>query len=504
MDQADNTEARSGYLHLIDRLMLCLALVILLLAISARLSKLRSYSLNLSGEEQNVMYGLIKMDLGMPLYTDPEDVPFDVIQYTPGLYYLVTGVGAITGLDGEDPRSVYVVARSVGLVLNLLFVAAAFALARWLGARVGASALWASVLFSLLVMQVYSRPDALHLTLFAASMLLFFGSLRKKGREEAWQMGLATVVACGAVLAKQSGALTLFIIGGYLLFTRQWSLFLRQVLIGSAVLGLAFGVLAWHYDGQVLFKNIVTGIQNGPYASMIWLDMNFHHPARMLVQAVCLVLAVLMLRNPDAVRKAIGTGLLLSFFFAIFTTMKHGSSPGYHSENLFLVAAVMPTLQVSANGWRPIIVQLALFVLALANVRFSQLLRGAASMDDLLHAQIESAEYANARAMATEFRTDPSFQEGLVYLAAHDHLENFLVGRSVANAKDIYCLKSTREHLDLTGLQQAMDSGRIRFIVSTGTVPPLPFFGKNHPPFRYLGPRHGYHLYLNTAAINAQ
>lgn len=485
----------------LDRLLLLAAAAIVALTLVARLGMTRSYDLSLSGEEQNVVHGILKMGLGTPLYTDPERAPFDVIQYTPGFYYLVTGIRMTMGTDAADPRTAYLLARSAGLVLNLLFAVMAFVLARRLGSGPGMAALWAAVLFSQLPRQVLSRPDALHLALFAASMLFFFDALVHEGARKRSGLALAVMVACCAVLAKQSGALALFIIGGHLLLTRQWALLARQVLIGAAVLLPAFGLLAWHYDGQVLFKNIVTGIQNGPHASIwTWVDQNVRPAPRMIAQLIGIVLAVRMVRTGDERHKALGTGIILSWAFAVFTTMKHGSSPGYHSENLFLLAALMPTLRPWATVRKAPYAQAALVLLALSIVRYDRLLAGAAGARGLLRPVPESAAYRDARAMAAEFRSDRDLREGLVFLTAHDHLEHFLIGRSAATQKDIVCLATSRAHYDFGRLSRAMANGDIRIILSRDTVDVLPFFGNSHPPLRALGVRHGYHLYVNTAA----
>ncbi|MCC6402153.1 MAG: hypothetical protein IT227_15430 [Flavobacteriales bacterium] len=479
--------------------MLILAFAITVLTVLARIDMLGSYDLNTSGEEQNVVYGVIKLaSKDLPLYTDPEQRPYDVIQYTPGFYYLCRGVGALTGMDPQEPRSVYLVVRWCGLVLNIVFVVLGFSMARRMGAAVPAAALGGSVLFSMLARQVHSRPDALHLVLFAGAMWLLIAPPRGQGNGSERVSLWATLLACLSVLCKQSGALALLVIGAYLILLGRWRELGRHVLFGIAVLGTAFGLLAWAYGPEVLQANIITGINNGRHVHLAtWTDQNFGQVQRVVLQLIGIGGALMLLVRGAPRERALGLGILLAYAFALFTTLKHGSSPGYHSENLLLMIVLLCNTALIGRfvRWRHAVPVLSLVMLL--NVRPDRLVRGASSIDELTHPVPASQAYRDATAMAAAFRNDPDLSSGLVFLDRHDHLENFLVGRSVGTQKDIICLKTSQEHYDLSGLRSDMADGSIRYIVAKGPVDELPFFGREHPEFIELGVRYGYHLYRN-------
>ena len=67
---------------------IALAIALTVTTLASRISLINTHLLNIMGEEQNVVYGIIKWMQGSPLYTDPAILPMDIIQYAPSYYYL--------------------------------------------------------------------------------------------------------------------------------------------------------------------------------------------------------------------------------------------------------------------------------------------------------------------------------------------------------------------------------------------------------------------------------
>ncbi len=154
---------KSSGMRVLQYASIALAIALTVTTLASRISLIDTHLLNIMGEEQNVIYGIIKWMQGGPLYTDPAILPMDIIQYAPSYYHLVGGIGELLGVDPSEPQNIYALTRTVGLLLNLLFVVIGYGIARQLGATRWVGILWSAVLFSFLPVQIYSRTDALNL-----------------------------------------------------------------------------------------------------------------------------------------------------------------------------------------------------------------------------------------------------------------------------------------------------------------------------------------------------
>lgn len=475
---------------------LAIAVGLFITTFAGRASLVDTHELNIMGEEQNIVYGVIKWMQGTPLYSDPEALPMDIIQYPPAFYYLAGGLGTAFAVDTTEPQEVYVLIRTIGLVLNLLFAWSCYWIARELGAPWWWAVLWGTVLFSFLPRQVYSRPDALNLVLFAGSMYFL---LRGAGRRSSNDLLFATLLGCAAVMAKQSGVLALGVIGAWALFTRQWTVLLRHVVLSTIVLAICIGWLCLHYGTHVIVLNLVTSIRNGIDLTLFRTLLTPRFLGMFLVQAIALVLCWRWWRGTGPQLKALSVAYSLSIAFGYATSIKYGSSTAYYMEGMLLATAAMALW--SGSSWvvadRSRLVGISL--LALLFIQPRQVAWGATVLLGRDTVVNELHEYQEAKAMAAFLREDPRFRKGLVLVYYHDHLENFLVGRSVLTQKDIYQLPTSAAHYDLSAYRNALEDGTIRFVVMRSPGP-LALVGDAHPPLALADQRNGYLLYINSAS----
>jgi len=470
--------------------------------LAGRISLVNAVFLDLNGAEENVVYGIIKVMKGMPLYTDPGSPPFDVIQYTPLYYWLAAGIGHLFGVDALEPQQVYALGRALGLVLNIGFVVTCFFLARYLRAPVWSAALWSVALFALLPRQMYARPDALYLLFFALAMLCFLRYAQYAGTPFGRRsLLLCSVLCCFAVLAKQTGVLPIGIVGAWLLVQRRWKDLAQHAVTCSVIGGLAIGVLCAAYGATTLYENVVIGVRNGFSARLVrTIYLGGAHWALILVQAAGLVLALRLWRCTVPERRALGLAVLITFAFGLLTSLKHGSSHTYYMENVLLASALIAALAAGLPARGAVPVHWAVIGLGAFCIPMGKLAWGTGVLLGKAPAPDERAAYTQAERMADGFRNDPTLREGFVLITAHDHLENFLVGRSMLTQKDVILLYSVRRHLDLSAFQRMLHNGRIRFVVSRSPVEELPFVGRAFPELRPLGERNGYLVFENTAA----
>lgn len=454
------------------------------------------YTIDLGGIEGNVVHGIQKLLMGLPLYEDPERPTFDVVQYTPLYYYLVAGLGHLFGVDPAQPQEVFMLSRLVSLGCNLASVGVVFGTIRRLGAARWLALFWSLLLFATLTRHFYSRPDSLYLLLFATSLALFLRALALPG-ERAQRRALlwATGVACLSVLTKQSGVLPLGIIGLHLLWQRRWKDLLAQTALAAVVLTLALGALCLHYGGHVLYQNIVTGLKNGfsleifrtVFGTRRYLTIvGFHVLGGML--------AWRMMRGADPVRKALGLAIPITFLFALVTGLKSGSRLNYFLENFLVVfvalplAFTIPKERLSRYG------QVAL--LAYAFLHFTMgVLRLRAVVNGIEAKEQGRERYAQAAAFAAHLRHDKHLRPGeYVFINGRDFLEHFLVGHDVLGQKDIVTYSRERIY-DYRAFFIAMDDGAVRFVVSRAPVSHLHYLGRTFTGFVPVEVSLGYHLY---------
>ena len=483
---------------------LLVAALILITLVAGRMSLVNAVIFDLNGAEENVTYGIIKVMKGLPLYSSPEAVPFDVIQYTPAYYALAAGIGTIVGVDPLEPQQVYALSRTIGLVLNLGFVIVASLIALRLGAPRWAAALWCVALFALLPRQMYSRPDALYLLFFALAMLSFLRGLsQEETSARSRNLMLASLWCSLAVLAKQTGVLPMGIIGLHFMIARQWKDLGRHVIVCTLVAGSILGWMFLHYGAETVYQNIVVGVRNGFSTKLVrTIYLSGTHWGLILTQAAGVILAVRMLRELNPMRRALGLAIGVTFVFGLVTSLKHGSSHTYYMENVLLASAAIAALAVHWDRPHTTPVHWAVAGLALFCVEPGKVLWGSTVLAGRNEVADQREAYTQASQLAQAFRTDPALQEGLVLITEHDHLENFLVGRSVITQKDVILLYSVRRHFDLSGSQRALNDGSIRFVVSRKPFTELPLVGSAYPKLTPLGERNGYLVFENSAHVH--
>lgn len=475
-----------------------LAVILVITTLASRISLVDTHLLNIMGEEQNVVYGIIKLMQGGPLYTDPAALPMDIIQYAPNYYFLVGGIGELLGIDPSEPQNIYILSRTVGLLLNLLFVVIGYCIARQLGATRWVGILWSAVLFSFLPVQIYSRTDALNLVFFASAMLFLLRSI-VRGSEGNMQLFLATILGCLAMLSKQTGVLPLIIIGVWLLINKEWRMLGKQFIAGLIVLGVLVGLMFWHYGVVVVIDNLFTSVRNNVDLILLRTLMTFRYAGMFIAQLLGLYVAFRWWKNGDAKKRGWALAFTFSLLFGYITSLRLGSSVAYYMEGMLLLTAAMSVVQTQVLEQQGSITKWSMFGLALLFVQPKQLAWGTTVLLGRNTVENERAVYEEARALAKEFKEDPELRDGYILLNYHAHFENFIVGRSVLTQKDIFQQPNAIANYDLSAYYAALEDGTIRFIVIWDPTIPLCIVGDDHPPLRLIGVRHGYHIYENTA-----
>ena len=320
-----------------------------------RLYLVTAYVPELGGIESNVIYSLQRILDGYPLYVDPATPPYSITQYTPLYYYLCWGVGRIFGVDAANVHHVYVLSRSVSLLLNLLFAWSVFAILRNVF-RVKRSVSLLALVYAFVYLdeESFSRPDSLFNLLALLTVGLFLKLLTEEDQPRSrWYLVGASALSVVAIFAKQSAIYLPILLLFYLVFFLQnfrWAMI--ALLTITATFGLLL-VLSGQNDFHTFFQNTVQGVNNG--ASLSWFVeriMVEHFQKERFINILGLFGGFHFLaKGKSHPLKFLGLALLGSFSFALITSIKIGAAPNYFTEFIVLTVIAVVVLVATYDPW---------------------------------------------------------------------------------------------------------------------------------------------------------
>lgn len=297
------------------------------------------------GLEHNVVYSVIKLLSGRPLYTDPLSPPFDLTQYAPLYYVLTAGVAAALGIEAQSVYQVSVVARGVSTMCAALLCAAIYLFAT----RVLMTGRSVAALCSATVLVLESQWLFLGLTNSLNSLCMFLAvaltatSLVRSpsGDRSEWLVLilLSALFGAAAVLTKQSGMQVLLLIGSFLALKRRWAQLLCLLVVSALALAVFF-LLAQPLLGSSLKENLIDGIRNpiALKASFVTTYHAFFSQLSILVAYATVVTLDWFGRSRTDVQMFLLWVMWGTLAFALVTGLKIGSSVPYFNDFIVMLA----------------------------------------------------------------------------------------------------------------------------------------------------------------------
>jgi hypothetical protein len=291
------------------------------------------------GVEINVVLTVQKALMGRPLYTNPEDMPFDVAQYNP-LYYLVClGHANLAGIRFDEPAELLLLCRAISLVCAFLITVLCYAFAtRNLGLRRAYGVMCAAFAFVATSPWFFlARPDALMCLTLLAGFVCAVKSASLHG-VAAYVYGFAAIVFCLlSACAKQNGVQAVVIVLVYFWFIRQYGKCL-VTFAACAVLG-GIGYLFFAHVYPALIPNVVGGVDNGVsfHNAISKTYSGFFSNYALVLGLAGLAVVRWAAAGADVRRAFFVVSLPLLLLFALVTGLKTGSAEGYFNE--FLIVA---------------------------------------------------------------------------------------------------------------------------------------------------------------------
>lgn len=302
---------------------------------------------NIGGVEINVIYFIQRLLDGQTFYTDPELSPYAIAQYSPLYYYITAGAGKLFGVGADDLYEVFVINRSVSLILNLIYIFIVFKIASTIFLASRRNSFYAAIMaFIFLEITSFGRPDSLNHVFFMFSLYAFMRAIvsRCKTEETKWII-LSGLIAGVALFCKQTSVILPGLFGLWLLMQnkiRQIFIFVSTYLVVLAVMLLLIDLLT---GGLFLFyKNGIMGINNGIglhwYRTVIVND--YYYSFGLVFVLVAIGIFFILIRDQTKLARFAILALLFLFVSLNLVALKFGSNPGYFTEwwtLLFIILA---------------------------------------------------------------------------------------------------------------------------------------------------------------------
>lgn len=491
----------SRFLETVQRLLFPTAVIIAIGAFAfllfGRIQLINSWSHDMGGIEQNVVYGIQRIIDGQSLYTDPNQPPYAVMMYSPLYFHAVAIVGKITGANPDNPMAIYHINRSVALIFNLLFIGLLGLIAvRHFNIPGLAAIIIGSLVFSYLRITDFGRPDSLyHLSILVtlASGLEFLRS-----RKALFGI-LAVIMSAVCLFAKQSGLIVPVILFFYLLIYER-----KNALLGLPIFLASFGLLWLLLSGNSysFWQNVYQGVNNG--ISWDWFKRRilfFYLREIALFSGLVLLLAVLFITKfSKSVHHLLGVALFGMFFFALLTALKWGSMPSYFTPFITL-------------GWIGIASYLYSDHIQLTTGMRNALLGGLAiccfvtevpHKYNTFHFQSSNKRYLQAKQVTDYLKNDLQLQpnERVLTVVNGQHLieqhflNNFLFRNALLPTKDITtCCAYPLKKFDYTQLNQEIETGMVKYLIRSKGDNHKKFFSWEFKTFQKIKELDGYSVW---------
>lgn len=456
---------------------------------------------DVGGIESNVVYSVLRIIAGYPLYQNPEEAPYAITQYSPIYYYLTAGFSRLMGFTADDVYEVYATSRCLSLVANGFYVWGISQVARQQHLPTRVAVLVGILVFTLLPPQSYGRPDSLSNALAIWTIWAVLRWNISEAKPLRYGAALTAFLVATALFSKQSAICLLIIVVGYLLLFggnfRQISSFLGWLIV--FLVGL-YGCL-FRQETTLVYANVVRGVSNGIDLANFGYNIVDHYLRPFVWLVVpALAISIRYILFEQGPRQFIGFATVGFFMFALATGLKAGAALNYFTEftglSCVLLADSLWQLRNTQSDWATVgrlgIVLGTVWVIPVNAINFN--------WERTLARSIDLTAYRQEQAVAQYVKNKLNECPGcLVYntVSNGSYLNAFLFRNCAAPQQEIIAESAyPRRTFNYVDLDQAAQDGRIRFVTARDgdTKIPLdpPVHLANYRPIKSLA---GYTIY---------
>jgi hypothetical protein len=320
-----------------NQLLFNISLIILfLIFLVIRFSIVLSYSSDIVVGEDNNVWNIQKMLSGKPLYTNPEDFPFEIFQYAPLSQYFTYFTAKLLSFKiGENVHGIFMIGRIYSLLFNLLtsFVIYRF---NFIFFQTNKNVNLFLSFISLIIITYIDftlRADSLSNLFIIISLFFFIKTLESNQFKYLFFTVLFSFIA---IFAKQSAFQIIvyyFII--YFFLLPKKNIILLFLFIFFSIIFCSFFYLIY---GRLFFYSTIIGISN-PTDLKLAITILFEYTKRYGI-LILLSLLTFFLKNDD-LRTSRHIKILFfiyvsSFIFSFGTSQKIGAGLNYYTMNIYI------------------------------------------------------------------------------------------------------------------------------------------------------------------------
>lgn len=311
--------------------------ILFLLYLVFRIIIIGSYSPDIVVGEDNNIWNIQKMLQGKPLYTNPEDYPFEIFQYTPISQYLTFCTAKLLNFKvGNFVHEIFMIGRFYSLLFNILSSIVIFKINK-VFFKISDSINLTLSYFSLILITYIDytlRADSLSNLLVLLSIFWF---LKTFCDDKVKYIFYTVLFSLLAIFTKQT-AIQLLVY-----FSVIYMLYRAKKLIIYSTFGIAititFCLFFYLMYGKLFFYSTIIGISN-PAQLSLGISLFFDYCQRYGILLILSLFSIFIKQKNDTLINTYVKILFFlfigSFVFSFGISQKIGAGINYYSLNFFI------------------------------------------------------------------------------------------------------------------------------------------------------------------------
>jgi hypothetical protein len=438
---------------------------------------------DICGSESSSIHPIQRVVAGLPLYTNPEEPPFLITQYSPMYFYIVGGIYRLLNFDPLNVHRVYVFSRlfSLGFLLISMGIII-LTLRRILKINLLPSVLLCLLLFHLLSFwgTMASRPDSLLFMLFTV-FIYFVASAFHNPQKRDFYLNLAIFTSVFSFFCKQNGMIYPVILGFYFLYLQQWKTLIRLVLIGAITFVICTFAFSF-FEPKAFFQNVIGGVVNsieiGGWYGFVMKPLVF--PFAIIITGGFVIGFKWIVFQKGDFKAFLGWAVFILFIFDLVTGLKGGSNVSYFTDFLY-IALLIIFIEIYTFELPSIAPQVFLSVFAMCTILHccTSVTVGFNTTNIEYYHHLFSSD-----TRITEYieKKQALKKDEYIYLGTLNttyylwYLRNFLFKNNIVAYEELNMLTAENKVFNFNRFDDLIKSGQLRFVIVEKGVSPTNLF----------------------------
>ena len=439
---------------------------------------------NFRGVETNVIFGIDKILRNLPLYGDPAQAPFDIEQYTPLYYYVVTTVVRLLGFHSGDAYHITATARCISFLCLFGTLSFTFFLLRnFKVTSLQALATCSFILIATSPWLVLARPDGMLSLCLMAMTYLTVIAIQSQSPAIGWRFTLAALCAVGAITIKQNGVIGIVIIASFYALWREWRYVATPLLLAVPMLLISLN----HEASGMISLNIIDGIRNGVNVSLALEKayVPFWSQMATLVALFANAAVTYLNRSGHPGHKFLILSAICHFIFATVMALKDGAAIHYYNDFIVLASIVVAIDLKRVLPTRPL-VDGGFSLLVVGAIYLSVFLTGWTANQIHVYFLKKRGDYFETRMPVAEFLQQNLSHTPMTFFISTDPVLNLLLpSKGLLPQIELATSAYSQGQINYVELARLLEQGKVRYLVLRAGETPRTLLGTDLTIFKH-------------------